>query len=48
MRKQLLEVGEERVDDKFICEDGLEPVGGPEVCELYNRCVKWSDLVLER
>jgi hypothetical protein len=48
LRTQLIEVGSERKDGVFLAEDGSEPVGGPEVCQLYTRCLKWSDLVLER
>lgn len=48
LRKQLVEIGEQRKDGKFTAEDGTEPKGGPEICDLYNRCLKWSDLVLER
>ena len=43
-----MEIGEQRKDGKFTAEDGTEPKGGPEICDLYNRCLKWSDLVLER
>ncbi|PHH64241.1 hypothetical protein CDD81_4855 [Ophiocordyceps australis] len=48
LRKQLLEIGEQRKDGKFMSEDGAEPSGCTEICELYNRCLKWSDMVLER
>ncbi|KAH7325782.1 hypothetical protein B0I35DRAFT_421169 [Stachybotrys elegans] len=48
LRKQLVEIGDKRKDGKFVGEDGSEPAGGPEVCELYNRCLVWSDMVLER
>ncbi|KAJ6437196.1 integral membrane protein [Purpureocillium lavendulum] len=48
LRKQLVEIGEQRKDGKFTDADGKEPKGGPEICDLYNRCLKWSDLVLER
>ncbi|KYK60597.1 hypothetical protein DCS_01734 [Drechmeria coniospora] len=48
LRKQLVEIGEQRKGGKFTSEDGTEPPGGPEICDLYSRCLKWSDLVLER
>lgn len=48
LRKQLVEIGEQRKDGKFTAEDDSEPRGCPEICELYNRCLKWSDMVLER
>lgn len=48
MRNQILDVGEQRKDGKFLAADGTEPPGGDEVCELYKRCLKWSDIVLER
>lgn len=41
-------MGEKRKDGKFVADDGSEPPGSAEISELYNRCVKWSDLVLER
>ncbi|OAA33296.1 putative protein family UPF0662 [Moelleriella libera RCEF 2490] len=48
LRNQLLEVGEKRKDGKFLCEDGTVPTGEADISELYERCVMWSDLVLER
>ncbi|GAB0135743.1 beige/BEACH domain protein [Epichloe bromicola] len=48
LRNQLLEVGEKRKDGKFVCADGTIPPGEAEIRELYERCVEWSDLVLER
>ena len=48
LQKQLLEVGESQVDGKFCAADGSIPAGSEEVSELYNRCVKWSEMVLER
>jgi hypothetical protein len=48
LRGQLVELGEQRKDGKFLADDGTEPPGGAEICELYNRCLKWSDMVLER
>jgi hypothetical protein len=48
LRKQLLEIGDQRKDGNFIAEDGTVPPGNEEINELYNRCLKWSDIVLER
>ncbi|RDA94308.1 hypothetical protein CP533_0532 [Ophiocordyceps camponoti-saundersi (nom. inval.)] len=48
LRKQLVEIGDRRKDGKFTAEDGSEPRGCPEICQLYEKCIKWSDLVLER
>ncbi|CAG9947417.1 unnamed protein product [Clonostachys rosea f. rosea IK726] len=48
LRNKLLEIGESRTDGKFCAVDGSEPLGQAEVTEVYNRCLKWADLVLER
>lgn len=48
LRKQLLDLGAKRVDGKFVDKDGSVPSGSDEVSELYERCLQWSDLVLER
>ncbi|OAA39412.1 putative protein family UPF0662 [Metarhizium rileyi] len=48
LRNQLLEVGSKRKDGKFVAEDGTVPPGEADISDLYERCVKWSDLVLER
>ncbi|RDA82735.1 hypothetical protein CP532_2412 [Ophiocordyceps camponoti-leonardi (nom. inval.)] len=48
LRKQLVEIGDRRKDGKFTAEDGSEPRGCPEICQLYEKCITWSDLVLER
>jgi hypothetical protein len=48
LRNQLVEIGDKRKDGKFLTEDGTELLGSPELCELYNRILKWSDMVLER
>merc|ERR1712000_728812 len=48
LRSQLLEVGESRNGGKFCSADGSNPPGAEEVLDLYERCVKWSDMVLER
>ncbi|KAF4120031.1 Protein of unknown function (DUF2408) [Geosmithia morbida] len=48
LRKQLLDLGEKRIDGKFCNKDGSMPPGSEEVSELYERCLQWSDMVLER
>ncbi|RMJ19187.1 hypothetical protein CDV36_001068 [Fusarium kuroshium] len=48
LRNQILEIGESHNGGKFTAEDGSLVEGGEEVRELYNRCLRWSDLVLER
>ncbi|KAG6037292.1 hypothetical protein E4U41_005234 [Claviceps citrina] len=48
LRRQLLEVGEKRKNGRFVSADGTIPPGEANVSELYERCVQWSDLVLER
>ncbi|KAG6211194.1 hypothetical protein E4U50_002390 [Claviceps purpurea] len=48
LRSQLLEVGEKRRNGKFVSPDGTISPGEAEISELYERCVKWSDMVLER
>ncbi|KAJ3463309.1 hypothetical protein MRS44_008095 [Fusarium solani] len=48
LRNQILEIGENHNGGKFTAEDGSSVEGGEEVRELYNRCLRWSDLVLER
>lgn len=48
LKNQLLEVGERRKNGKFACADGSIPPGEAEIRELYERCVQWSDIVLER
>lgn len=48
LRNQILEVGESRNDGKFCSSDGSKPPGADEVLDLYERCLKWSDIVLER
>lgn len=43
-----MEVGESRNGGRFCSSDGGNPPGAEEVLDLYERCVKWSDMVLER
>ncbi|KAH7011408.1 hypothetical protein EDB80DRAFT_640825 [Ilyonectria destructans] len=48
LRNQIVEIGDRHNGGKFTAEDGTVVPGGEEVRELYQRCLKWSDLVLER
>ncbi|CAM1500552.1 Fc.00g097140.m01.CDS01 [Cosmosporella sp. VM-42] len=48
LRNQLVEVGEQNNGGKFTAEDGTVVAGGEELRELYSRCLKWSDIVLDR
>jgi len=48
LRAQLLQVGEMRTNGNFCSPDGTAANGADEVLDLYERCVKWSDMVLER
>jgi hypothetical protein len=48
LRNQLMEVGDKRQGGKFCSLDGSIPPGADEVNDLYERCLKWSDMVLER
>lgn len=48
LRNQILEIGESHNGGKFTAEDGSLVEGSEEVRDLYNRCLRWSDLVLER
>ncbi|KAG5985847.1 hypothetical protein E4U54_005761, partial [Claviceps lovelessii] len=41
-------VGEKRKDGKFVSADGTISPGEADISELYERCVQWSDMVLER
>ncbi|KAG6003003.1 hypothetical protein E4U43_000984 [Claviceps pusilla] len=48
LKNQLLEVGEKRKDGKFVSADGTISPGEADISKLYERCVQWSDMVLER
>ena len=48
LQAQLKELGSQRVDGKFLSAGGEVPAGNEEVCELLERCLYWSNLVLER
>jgi hypothetical protein len=48
LQAQLKEIDESRVDGKFLGPDGSPAAGGDEVADLLERCLQWSDIVLER
>ncbi|KAK2729598.1 hypothetical protein CKAH01_02572 [Colletotrichum kahawae] len=48
LQVQLREVGEKRKDGKFVSDDGKVPAGSDEVADLLEKCLKWSEIVLER
>ncbi|CAG7555967.1 unnamed protein product [Fusarium equiseti] len=48
LRNQILEIGEKHNNGTFTAEDGALEEGGEVVRDLYSRCVRWSDMVLER
>lgn len=48
LRNQILEIGEKHNGGTFTAEDGTLEEGGEVLRDLYYRCVRWSDMVLER
>ncbi|KAM0261836.1 hypothetical protein ACHAQJ_002039 [Trichoderma viride] len=48
LQKQLQDIGEKRKESQFIAEDGSVPQGAVEIGDLYQRCLKWSEIVLEK
>ncbi|KAF7550161.1 hypothetical protein G7046_g8096 [Stylonectria norvegica] len=48
LRSEIVEIGEEYNGGKFTAADGSIVPGGEEMGDLYQRCLKWSDIVLER
>lgn len=36
------------MDGKFVAVNGEVPAGNDIVCDLLDRCLQWSDMVLER
>ncbi|KAF5573856.1 hypothetical protein FPCIR_13821 [Fusarium pseudocircinatum] len=48
LRNQILEIGEKHNNGTFTAEDGTLEEGGEVLKDLYHRCVRWSDMVLER
>ncbi|KAK1770888.1 hypothetical protein QBC33DRAFT_220553 [Phialemonium atrogriseum] len=47
-RDQLKEIDDSRVEGKFLGPDGNAARGSDEVSELLQRCLRWSEIVLER
>lgn len=48
LQAQVQEIDAQRVDGKFVSASGEVPAGNEEVCELLNKCLMWSDIVLKR
>ncbi|KAL8681532.1 MAG: hypothetical protein Q9186_002348 [Xanthomendoza sp. 1 TL-2023] len=47
-KDQLREIQATMIDGKFLAEDSTMPAGQHVTTELLNRCLKWSEIVLER
>ncbi|KAJ9130407.1 DUF2408 domain-containing protein [Coniochaeta hoffmannii] len=48
LQAQLIEIDEQRKDGKFVASDGSVIAGSDEVADLLQRCLLWSQIVLER
>ncbi|PMD27176.1 hypothetical protein NA56DRAFT_640914 [Hyaloscypha hepaticicola] len=48
LQSQAKEIDAQRVDGRFMSASGEVPPGNQEVCELLNKCLSWSAIVLER
>ncbi|KAJ9156643.1 DUF2408 domain protein [Pleurostoma richardsiae] len=48
LRSQLKDIGLKRVDGKFLNANGEVATGSDEVSDLLERCLQWTELVLER
>lgn len=48
MQKQLKEIDSQRVDGKFVDSDGNVLAGSEHVSSLWDRCQKYTEIVLER
>jgi hypothetical protein len=48
LQAQAKEIDAQRVDGKFVAVSGQVPAGNEEVGELVFKCVRWSEIVLER
>lgn len=48
LKAQLQEIDAQRVDGKFQTEAGKVATGSDEIAQLLDRCLTWSDIVLER
>ncbi|OLN86438.1 UPF0662 protein C30C2.08 [Colletotrichum chlorophyti] len=48
LQAQLREIEEKRKDGKLLTEDGKVPAGSDELAALLEKCLEWSEVVLER
>ncbi|KAL8409640.1 hypothetical protein RB594_007915 [Gaeumannomyces avenae] len=48
LQSELKEVDAKRVDGKFLAEDGSPLRGSDDVADVLNRCLAWSEIVLEQ
>nr|XP_036589706.1 uncharacterized protein CTRU02_00460 [Colletotrichum truncatum]KAF6801711.1 hypothetical protein CTRU02_00460 [Colletotrichum truncatum] len=48
LQAQLREIEDKRKEGKLLGLDGKVPAGSDEVAELLQKCLKWSEIVLER
>lgn len=48
LKAQLQDIDAQRVDGNFKTEDGSVAKGGDEISALLDRCLVWSDIVLDR
>lgn len=48
LQAQLKEIDATRVDGKFVTASGEVPAGNQAVCDLLDRCLLWSNVVLTR
>ncbi|KAL1864171.1 hypothetical protein VTK73DRAFT_6106 [Phialemonium thermophilum] len=48
LRNQLKDIEKLRVDGKFLTQSGRVAAGSEEVSDLLNRCLRWSEIVLEK
>ncbi|TVY65709.1 UPF0662 protein [Lachnellula suecica] len=48
LQAQIKELDAQRVNGKFVSASGDIPAGNEQVCELLEKCLLWSDIVLPR
>ncbi|GKT60112.1 DUF2408 domain protein [Colletotrichum tofieldiae] len=48
LQAQLREIDEQSKEGKFVAADGGVPAGNEEMAALLEKCLQWSDVVLER
>jgi len=48
LQEQAKEIDTHRVDGKFVNASGEVPEGNDDVCALLDKCLMWSEIVLER